>query len=159
NLEFLPGRTLTLTATFSDGTTATAVTTAPASPLITLTYNGKLPDRIGQGNIVLAPDGAPDGTLTATINSPGDRTTPALRPRSDAPVTVDTRRATRFVVLPLPPALHGLLLNSPFSLAVALPAAICALSLHVALPIQNLEFLPGRTLTLTATFSDGTIAT
>jgi hypothetical protein len=27
--EFLPGRTLTLTATFADGSTATAVTTVP----------------------------------------------------------------------------------------------------------------------------------
>jgi hypothetical protein len=29
DLEFLRGRTLTLTATFSDGTTATAMTTVP----------------------------------------------------------------------------------------------------------------------------------
>src|SRR5436309_3315047 len=90
--EFLPGRTLTLTATFADGSTATAVTTvaavaAPAAATLTLAYNGKLRDRVGQGDTSLSPDGALDGTLTATVSARGGRTVTALRLDSDAPGT------------------------------------------------------------------------
>ena len=76
SMEFLAGRTLTLTATFSDGSTATAATTvaAPAPATLTLAYNGKLRDRVGQGNTALGPDGVPDGTLTATLSASGGRT-------------------------------------------------------------------------------------
>src|SRR5262249_41872831 len=92
NLEFLPGRTLTLTRTApsSAGTTAPAMTTVPASPLLTLTYNGKLQDRVGQGNTALTPDGAFDGTLTAPVSATGGRFITALRLDSDGPGTWDT---------------------------------------------------------------------
>src|SRR5947208_1394191 len=78
--EFLSGRTLTLTATFSDGSTATAVTTVqPAAPAnVALVYNGMLRDRVGQGNTALAPDGALDGALTVTLSAPGGRTVTGL---------------------------------------------------------------------------------
>src|SRR6267142_4155797 len=73
--EFLPGRTLTLVATFADGSTATAVTTVSAAPAtLTLAFNGKLRDRVGQGSTALAGDGALDGTLTATLSASGGRT-------------------------------------------------------------------------------------
>src|SRR5260370_13998244 len=60
-IEFAPGAALTLTATLSDGTTATATTTSvaeaspppPWSASLNLTYNGKLRDRVGQGNTAL----------------------------------------------------------------------------------------------------------
>ena len=72
-IEFLAGRSLTLTATFSDGSTASASTTVSAAPAtLTLAYNGKLRDRVGQGETALGPDGALDGTLTATLSGSGD---------------------------------------------------------------------------------------
>ena len=67
--------TLRLTATFSDGTTATAVTVATAivptnPPSLALTYNGLLQDRVAPSSLGVAPDGALDGTLTATLGAP-----------------------------------------------------------------------------------------
>ena len=159
SLEFLPGRTLTLTATFSDGTSATAATTVPDSPILTLTYNGKLRDRVGQGNTALAPDGTPDGTLIATLSAPGGRTVAALRLDSDGPGTWDTTSATGFWALGVAPSLDDVLLNAPDTVAVNFPVADAASFVLFAADYQNLEFLPGRTLTLTATFSDGTMAT
>jgi len=158
NLEFLPGRTLTLTATFSDGTTATAMTTVTASPLLTLTYNGKLQDRVGQGNTALTPDGAFDGTLTATVSATGGRFITALRLDSDGPGTWDTSSATEFWVLAVAPSLDGAVLNAPDTMAVSFPVADGGSFVLFAADYQNHEFLPGRTLTLTATFSDGTTA-
>src|SRR5207237_5508034 len=73
-IEFAPGVTLTLTATFSDGTSATATMTVASSAALNLAYNGKLRDRVGQGNTALAADGALDGTLTATLSASGGRT-------------------------------------------------------------------------------------
>src|SRR5688500_4773819 len=73
--EFLPGRTLTLRATFDDGSTATAVTTVSAgAPTMTLAYNGKGRDVVGQGNTALFGDGAADGTLTVTLSATSGRT-------------------------------------------------------------------------------------
>ncbi len=159
NFEFLPGRTLTLTVTFADGTTATAVTTVPDSPILTLTYNGKLRDRVGQSNTALAPDGALDGTLIATLSAAGGRTITALRLDSDAPGTWDTSSATGFWALAVAPSLDDALLNAPDTMAVNFPVADGTSLVLFAADYQNLEFLPGRTLTLTATFSDGTTAT
>ena len=49
-----------------------ASTTVPAAPAtLTLAYNGKLRDRVGQGETALGPDGALDGTLTATLSGSG----------------------------------------------------------------------------------------
>src|SRR5436309_8326075 len=77
--EFLPGRTLTLTATFSDGSTVTASTTVTCAAPMTLAYNGKVRDRVGQGEGALGPDGALDATLTATLSASGGRTVTGLR--------------------------------------------------------------------------------
>jgi hypothetical protein len=158
-LEFLPGRTLTLTATFSDGTTATAMTTVAAPPPLTLAYNGKLRDRVGEGNTALAPDGALDGVLTATLSASGGQTVTALRLDSDAPGTWDTSSDTGFWALAVASSLDGPLLNTPGTMAVSFPAADGGSFIVFASDYYGLEFLPGRTLTLTATFSDGTTAT
>jgi hypothetical protein len=48
------------------------VTATPAT--LTLAYNGKLRDRVGQGETALGPDGALDGTLTATLSASSGRT-------------------------------------------------------------------------------------
>src|SRR5262249_57232645 len=106
----LPARPHPLPPPSPAGTTATAVTAVPVSPILTLTYNGKLRDRVGQGNTALAPDGSPDGTLTATLSAAGGRTITALRRHSDDPGTRDTRHATQSCALALPPSLRDRLL-------------------------------------------------
>jgi hypothetical protein len=199
--EFLPGRNLTLTATFADGSTATAVTTvgraavtvtsvAPnqgvsgaAMPVtitnsgggggaaiegatenttpatLTLAYNGQLRDRVGQGNAALAPDGASDGTLTATLSAPGGRTITGLRLDSNAPGIWDTSSGNVWWVSGVATTLDGALLNAPGTMAVNFPVADGESFVVFASDYQVSEFLPGQTLTLTATFADGSTAT
>jgi hypothetical protein len=68
-------------------TTVTAAAPASAAPTLTLAYNGKLRDRVGQGDTSLGPDGALDGTRTATLSGRGGRTVTALQLDIDAPGT------------------------------------------------------------------------
>jgi hypothetical protein len=158
--EFVSGRTVTLVATFSDGSTATAATTTvSAPPTMTLAYNGLLRDRVGQGNTAPGPDGALDGTFTATLSASGGRTVTSLRLDSDAPGTWDTSSATGFWVLAVASSLDGAVLNAPGSMAVNFPVADRGSFVVFAADYLGTEFLPGRTLTLVATFSDGSTAT
>ena len=126
---------------------------------MTLAYNGMLRDRVGQGDMALAPDGALDGTLTATLNAPGGRTVTGLRLDSDAPGVWDTTSGNRWWVLGVATTLDGALLNAPWTMAVNFPVADGGSFVVFASDYQASEFLPGRTLTLTATFADGSTAT
>jgi hypothetical protein len=131
-----------------------------ASPAtLSLAYKGKLRDRVGQGNTALGPDGALDGTLTATLSASGGRTVTALRLDSSAPGTWETTSENLFWVLAVAPTLDGAILNAPGSMAVNFPVADGGSFVVFAADYQGGEFLPGRTLTLTATFSDGSTAT
>jgi hypothetical protein len=161
--EFLPGRTLTLTATFSDGSSASANTTVPGGPgTLALTYNGKLRDRVGQGDLALGPDGTPDGTLTVTLSAAGGRTITVLRLDTDwatAPGIWRTSSAgTGNWVLGTAISPDGALLNAAGSMAVNFPVADGGSFVVFAADYEGSEFLSGRTLTLTATFSDGSTA-
>src|SRR5439155_652034 len=160
NGEFVPGNTLTLTASFSNGSTATAVTTVPSAgpATLTLAFNGKLRDRVGQANLALGADGALDGTLTATLSASGGRTVTGLRLDSNAPGTWDTTGATGFWVLAVAPSLDGAVLNAPGTMAVNFPVADGGSFVVFASDYLDSEFLSGNTLTLTATFSDGSSA-
>ena len=156
-IEFASGATLTLTATFSDGTTATGTTVAGS--LLTLKYNGKLRDRVGLGNIALGPDGALDGSLTATFRASGGRTVTRLRLQSSGPGIWDTDAGTVFWILAVATTLDGPLLNDPTTMAVNFPVADGGSVELFASDATEIEFVAGATLTLTATFSDGTSAT
>jgi hypothetical protein len=161
DIEFAPTATQTLTATISDGTTATA-TTMPSGatpPALSLSYNGKLADRVGRGNTALAADGALDGTLTVTLNASGGRTLTALRLHSDAPGVWDTAAASTYWTLGVAEGLDAALLNDPSTMAVTLPVSDGGTFVLFASDSGGIEFVPGVTLTLTATFSDGVTAT
>ncbi|TME22350.1 MAG: hypothetical protein E6I75_30380 [Chloroflexi bacterium] len=112
-IEFAPGAALTLTATFSDGTTATASTTVGGAPssaaAVSVAYNGKLRDRVGQGPAALAADGALDGTLTATLSASGGRTVTALTLQSTGPGTWDTDGGSTYWALGVAATLDGAL--------------------------------------------------
>jgi len=126
---------------------------------LTLSYNGKLRDRVGQGNTALGPDGALDGTLTATLGAGGGRTITALQLQSTGPGTWDTGANTQYWVLGVAATLDGPLLNDPTTVAVNFPVANGGSFVLFASDYQGIEFVSGTTLTLTASFSDGTTAT
>jgi glucose/arabinose dehydrogenase len=158
--EFVSGATLTLTATFSDGMTATATTTVMTPPAaLSVTYNGKLVDRVGQGNLALVPDGAADGTLTATLSAPGGRTVIRLSLQSNGPGLWDTDGASPYWALGVATTVDGPLTNDPRTAAVNFPVPDGGTFVVFASDYAGIEFVPGGTLTLTATFSDGTTAT
>lgn len=129
------------------------------SATLTLGYNGKLRDRVGQGDTALAPDGALDGTLTATLSASGGRTVTGLRLDSNAPKTWDTTSEDGWWVLGVATALDGALLNALGTMAMNFPVADGGSFVLFASDYQAGEFLPGRTLTLTATFARGSTAT
>jgi hypothetical protein len=134
------------------------VTSASAATL-SLAYNGKLRDRVGPGNTALGADGTLDGTLTATLSAPGGRTVTGLRLDSSQPGTWDTDGATGYWVLGVASSLDGALLNAVGTMAVNFAVANGGSFVLFASDYQGTEFLSGNTLTLTATFSDGTSAT
>jgi len=158
-IEFAPGVTLTLTATFSDGTSATATMTVASSAALNLAYNGKLRDRVGQGNTALAADGALDGTLTASLSASGGRTVTRLSLQSTGPGTWDTDGGSAYWALGVAATLDGVLLNNPATAAVSFAVADGGSFVLFAADYGGIEFVSGVTLTLTATFSDGTTAT
>src|SRR5262249_52855805 len=148
-------------ATMTAGFTVVApVAVGPAS--LSLAYNGKVRDRVGQGESALGPDGAPDGTLTATLSSSGGRTITTLRLNGDWPTAPGVWRTsspgTGNWVLGVATSLDGAFLNAPGSMAVNFAVADGGSFIVFAADYQGGEFSPGRTLTLTATFSDGSTA-
>src|SRR5439155_8934491 len=130
-------------ATLTGGFTVASASAAT----LTLAYNGMLRDRVGQGTTALAPDGALDGTLTATLNASGGRTVTALRLDSDAPGIWDTNSGTVFFVCAVAPALACALPNAPGTMAVNFPVANGGSFVLFASDYQAYEFLPGRSLT------------
>jgi hypothetical protein len=92
DIEFLPGTTLTVTAVFSDGTSASAATVAmatPSAPSLALIYNAKLRDRVGRAVSDSAPMACSNGTLAVTSSAASGRTITPLQRRSSAPAPDD----------------------------------------------------------------------
>ena len=172
----LAGNTpVTVTATFSlDSMAPTASITSAAggtvsknqivsSPAMTLAYQGMLRDRVGQGETALGPDGTPDGTLTVTLSASGGRTVTALRLDGDyAPAPglwLTNSPGTTHYVLGVAPTLDGAMLNAPGTMAVNFAVPDGGSFVLFAADWENTGFQPGRTLTLTASFADGSTAT
>jgi len=142
------------------GTLAGSFTVTSASPVtLSLAYNGLLRDRVGQGETALGADGALDGTLTATLSASGGRTVTALRLDSNAPGVWDTTIGNVWWALGVASSLDGTLRNAPGTMAVNFPVADGESFVLFASDYLSSEFLAGRALTLTATFSDGSSAT
>jgi len=120
-------------------------------------------DRVGQGEMALGPDNALDGTLTVTLSGSGGRTVTGLGLESNWPNAPGTWRAsspgTGSWVLGTAATLDDPLLNAPGTMAVNFPVADGGSFVIFAADYLGGEFLPGNTLTLTATFSDGSTAT
>ncbi len=169
-----------LTASFAIATTATAgarsvtvtnpggnggtlangfTVNTPSTVTMSLTYNGKLRDRVGGGDTSISPDGAADGTMTLTINAAGGKTVTALTFINGAGGAWDTLAPSNAWVLGVATSLDGALLNNPTTMAVNTTVADGGtLTLFASDYGGGAGFASGRTLTVTATFSDGTTA-
>ena len=160
NVEFVPGTTLTVTAVFSDGSTASAATVAGTitPPSLAVTYSGKLRDRVGQSSVGLGADGALDGTLMVTLSATGGRTITRAQLQSSAPGTWDTEAGTPAWLLGVATALDGALVNNAGTMAVNFTVADGGTFYLFAADWANVEFAPGTTLTVTVVFSDGSSA-
>jgi hypothetical protein len=166
---YLPvGATATLTANFADGTAATASAVIassppppppPSGPTLSMTYDGKLRDRVGQGDLLMS-DGAMDGTMTVVVQpGSGDRTVTKLELRLSSGGLWDTLSSTIYWVLGAAGSLDGTLYNAS-SGAVNFAVTDGTNFKLFAGDIIGGTYLPtGATATLTANFADGTSAT
>src|SRR5215831_15434475 len=85
---------------------------------LSLVYNGKLRDRVGQGDTALAPDGAADGTMTLTFSASGGKTITALQLSNGINGSWDTTAPNAAWVLGVASSLDGALLNNPSTMAI-----------------------------------------
>ena len=131
----------------------------PQTAKLSLVYNGKLRDRVGQSDVGLSPDGAADGTMTLTLSAVGGKTITALQLSNGIQGSWDTTAPNAPWVLGVASSLDGALLNNPSTMAVntTLPDG-GSVKLFASDYNAGQGFAAGLTLTVTATFSDGTSA-
>ena len=128
------------------------------SDALTLTWTGQIRDRVGGGELALAPDGALDGTVTVTLTGPA-RTVQQLVLRATGGIDGfwDTIPSNGYWVMGAAATLDAALLNAADG-SVFFGVTSGGSFVVFASDWQGREFLSGQTLTLTATFSDGTTA-
>ncbi len=141
-----------------------STTEAPPPSPLTLNWEGKIRDRVGQGDLALAPDGAYDGTLTVTLTLSGGATVTALQLDSYPPGSTsaggvwDTDGNNTHFVLGVSATLDEPLLNDPGNSGVNFFVADGGSFVTFASDFQDIEFLSGNKLTLVAFFADGSTA-
>jgi hypothetical protein len=132
----------------------------PVPATLTLVYNGKVRDKVGGGDTFLGPDGAADGTITLMLSAAGGRTITTLTLGNGIGGVWDTIAPNSYWVLGVARSLDEALLNDPMTMAAnVLVADGGLLTLFASDYLGGMGFASGRTLTVTATFSDGTSAT
>jgi hypothetical protein len=142
----------TVTATF------TQVTSPPpsSSATLTLTYKGRLRDRVGAGNTARTADGALDGTLAVQVNGTTGIVS-AVQMSSNSGAMWDTSSATAYWLLGVAITLDGALLNNATTMGVSFTIANGGTFFIFGSNSGNTTpFVSGRTLTVTTTFSNGT---
>src|SRR5262249_22767641 len=162
NNLFAGGSSFTLTVAFADGSTATASFTIPSPPPanIALNYNGKLRDRVGQGDLALGPDNSLDRTFTVTLLSGcGSRTVTRLDLSRSGGGNWDTVPANGYYwALGAANSLDGTLYNSADTRVNFAVADGGSFSVFASDNSNNL-FAGGSSFTLTVAFADGSTAT
>ena len=160
---FPPGSTFNLTATFADGSTATASAKVPAPPPanIALSFDGKLRDRVGRGDRLLSADGSADATFTVNLLAgSGNRTVTKLELRRSDNGGIWNTTADTIWVLGAAASLDALLYNSSASASVNFAVSEGgSFNLFASDGTGSTYFSPGSTFNLTATFADGSTAT
>lgn len=158
NSLFNPGDSFTLTVNFTDGTSSSATTTILTLPL-TLSFNGKTRDRVGQGETALNPDGSPDGVFTATLLADGGtRNVTGLDLTRSGGGRWNTTFGDGLWALGAAGSLDALLFNN-FDSTVNFFVAGGGSFYLFASDNNNSLFNPGDSFTLTINFADGTTAT
>jgi hypothetical protein len=165
---FTAGSVFTLTASFSDGSVASASATIPnappptppPAPPLALSFDGKLRDRVGRGNLALSPDGSLDATFSVVLQAgSGDRTVTRLTlTLSNTSGTWNTLNDTRWA-LGAASSLDAALYNTADS-AVNFPVSEgSGFNIFAADASSGSGyFTAGSVFTLTAAFSDGSSA-
>src|SRR5207245_8714279 len=121
---------------------------------------GKLRDKVGQGNSAFAPDGALDGTFQVTLQAgTGARplTRLELRRSSDGGGAEHTDPATANWALGAAASLDGALLNAGTG-TVSFAVADGGVFFVFASDFSPTQFSSGASFTLTASFADGSSA-
>src|SRR6266849_4830820 len=148
-----------VTVTNPDGQAAirtSGFTVAMPPPTLSLTFLGKLRDKVGQGNTAFSPDGALDGTFQVTVGAgSGARTVTKLELRRSAGGVWDTDGVTANWALGAAASLDGALLNGSNG---AVSFAVADGSGFVLFAADSNSFTAGSSFTLTANFVDGTTA-
>ena len=126
---------------------------------MTLAWNGKIRDKVGQGETALAADGTADGTLTATLTGPGRTVKQLVLVASGAASGQwDTAAGNGTWVLGAASGWDAGLYNvanASVSFAVGSGASFAVF----ASDYYDTKFVAGTTLRLTVTFTDDTVAT
>jgi len=150
--------------TFTGGGEASAAVSGtgiipPPPPGLTLTFNGKLRDRVGKGETALSPDGSSDGTFTVTLEAgSGDRTVTSLDMTNSSGGRWDTIPANSFWVMGAANTLDDLLLNGSDGTVNFVVADGGSFNLFGS-DLGDSHFNPGTSFTLTVNFADGSTAT
>jgi subtilisin family serine protease len=152
-----------VTLTNTDGKTYTrqgAFTVLPLPATMSLAFQGKLRDKVGNTPTALAPDGALDGTFRVTVNGgiwPRTVTRLDLR-RVPVGGIWDTDPATSYWALGTTANLDGALLNAANG-TVSFGVADGGSFYVFASDLNPTPFSGGAVFTLSANFADGTSAT
>jgi hypothetical protein len=152
------GATATLVGGFAVTAPGVPPPPPPPPPGITLVWNGKAQDRVGPTEGQGAPDGYPDGMLTATVTG-GDRTVTrvVLVATGGGVGQWDTIPSNSQWVLGVAATQTAPLFNGPNG-AVSFAVADGGSFSVFGTDWYDSKFVAGTTLTLTATFSDDTTA-
>lgn len=135
------------------------ITSNQTAPTLTLSYAGKLRDRVGQGPSALDGDGMLDGVFTVTLQpGNGSRTVTALELNSNSGGYWATASARPFWIIGAAGALDEQLNNLPNG-AVSFTLAEGGSFFIFASDYNDILFRPGTRFTLTVHFSAGSAAT
>jgi len=159
---FVPGSAFTISVNFADGTSATAsasINSTPAVPTLSLGFDGMVRDRVGQSEFALSADGQLDGVFTVTLNpGSGSRTISRLQLNRAGAIGIwDTQGGDGFWSLGAASGLDTALLNATDD-SVNLALTEGGSFKVFAADYLSQMFVSGSGFTLTANFSDGSIA-
>ena len=130
-----------------------------SAPTISVAFLGKLRDKVGQGNLAFAPDGALDGTFQVTLQAgSGARTVTRLElsQASASGGVWDTDPATVNWALGAAASLDGALLNAGTG-TVSFAVADGGVFFVFASDVSSSVFTPGMGFSLTVTLADGSV--
>jgi len=153
-------RDVTVTTPGNGGGTRLNGFTVNVPTAVTLSYDGKLRDKVGGGDMWLGGDGSLDATMTLRLSAPAGKTITALQLQNGIGGLWDTTAPNSSWLIGVAGSLDGAMLNDPTSMAVtAVVPDGGTLTLFASDYGNGFGFGSGRNLTVTVTFSDGTTAT